>query len=189
VHLKLHQGSPKEICQMLLEGEVDIGFATEALAEESAFATFPLFSWRHAVVVPAGHPLLDEAHVSLEHLADYPIITYHEGFTGRARIEEAFKTAGLTPDIVMSAMDADVIKTYVELELGIGIIASLAFSKERDASLRLLKSSHLFPDNQTKLAIRKGHLLRRYAFSFIEMCAPSLTQEYVLKHLISSESA
>lgn len=177
VHLRLHQGSPKEIAQMLLEGEADIGVATEALAEIPDLASFLVYSWHHSVVVPDGHPLLNEKELTLSAIAEYPVITYHEGFTGRARIENAFARAGVIPDIVMSALDADVIKSYVELGLGVGIIASIAFSPERDSGLQLIDGAHLFQVNETKLAIRKGHLLRHFAYRFIELCSPNLTEK------------
>jgi len=180
VHLRLHQGSPKEIVQMLLDGEADIGLATESLGEIEDLVAFPLYTWRHAAVVPKNHPLTTQDKITLESIAEYPIITYHEGFTGRARVEKVFQDAGLSPDIVMSALDADVIKSYVELDLGIGIIASVAFSPERDTALQLLESSHLFLENQTKLAVRKGHLLRRYAYRFIEGCSPELSEKLVM---------
>lgn len=182
VHLRLHQGSPKEIAQMLLEGEADIGLATEALADIAELASFPVYSWHHSVVLPDQHPLLQQS-LTLAALAEYPIITYHEGFTGRARIEQAFNRAGLVPDIVMSALDADVIKSYVELGLGIGIIASIAFSAERDSGLKLLDGAALFERNETKLAIRKGHLLRHFAYHFIELCSADLTEQRIAQAL------
>lgn len=182
VHLRLHQGSPKEIAQMLLEGEADIGLATEALADIAELASFPVYSWHHSVVVPDQHPLLQQP-LTLAALAEYPIITYHEGFTGRARIEQAFNRTGLVPDIVMSALDADVIKSYVELGLGIGIIASIAFSAERDSGLKLLDGAALFDRNETKLAIRKGHLLRHFAYRFIELCSADLTEQRIAQAL------
>lgn len=188
VHLKLHQGSPKEIAQMLLEGDADIGLATETLGDIDDLAAFPLYHWHHAIVVPNEHPLAAGDSLTLEAIAEYPIITYHEGFTGRARVEQAFKAAGLAPDIVMSALDADVIKSYVELELGVGIIASVAFSPARDTGLKLLNADHLFPINQTKLALRKGHLLRQYAYRFIEMCSPDLTENFIIQEAASGET-
>jgi LysR family cys regulon transcriptional activator len=186
VHLRLHQGSPKEIAQMLLDGEADIGLATESLGEIEDLVAFPLFSWRHAVVVPKGHPLTNKEELTLEAIAEYPIITYHEGFTGRAQVEKVFEKAGVTPDIVMSALDADVIKSYVELGIGIGVIASVAFVPERDSELELLECDHLFLENQTKLGVRKGHLLRRYAYKFIEGCAPGLTEAAVMEQVMKS---
>ncbi len=187
VHLKMHQGSPKEIAQMLLEGEADIGLATEALGSIAELAAFPLYQWHHAVVVLNGHPLSTLNTLTLEAIADYPIITYHEGFTGRGSLEQTFKEKGLAPDIVMSALDADVIKSYVELGLGVGIIASVAFSPERDTLLRLLNTDHLFPVNETKLALRKGHLLRQYAYRFIEICSPALKPSYMMSEVTNQE--
>lgn len=174
VHLKLHQGSPEEIVQMLLGGDADIGIATEALAEVPELASFPYYDWQHAVVVPAGHPLASVQPLTLEAVAAHPVITYHEGFTGRTSIDLAFAQAGLKPDVVMSALDADVIKTYVELGLGVGIIASMAFSPERDHGLRKLDSSALFPAKTTRIAVRRGHYLRGFAYRFVELCAPGL---------------
>lgn len=189
VHLKLHQGSPGEIAQLLLDGEADIGIATETLGLVGELASFPYYSWHHDVVVPAGHPLTAVTPLTLESLAEYPIITYHEGFTGRARVERAFADAGLVPDIVMSALDADVIKSYVELELGIGIIASVAFDVLRDHGLVKLSSSHLFEESLTRIAVRKGHLLRRYAYHFIELCTPDLTEDRVLTEIAPADMA
>ncbi|NMG74489.1 CysB family HTH-type transcriptional regulator [Aromatoleum diolicum] len=176
VHLKLHQGSPEEIVSMLMDGQADIGVATEAIAEVTELASFPYYSWRHSVIVPAGHPLEHAQPLTLEAIAEFPLITYHEGFTGRTLIDKTFAAAGLTPDVAMSAMDADVIKTYVELELGVGIIASMAFQPGREGSLHLLDSAHLFPANTTRIAVRRGHYLRGFAYRFIEMCSPALTE-------------
>ena len=176
VHLALHQGSPNEIAEMLSDGRADIGIATEAISQIPELATFPYYSWHHAVIVPKGHPLEKLKKISLEDLAEHPIVTYHEGFTGRQIIDETFLKANITPDIVMSALDADVIKTYVELGLGIGIIASMAYQKDRDTQLTLLESSHLFSNNTTRIAIRKGHYLRGYAYKFIELCSQDLTE-------------
>jgi len=172
VLLKLHQGSPHEIVQMLLDGEADIGVATEALAEVPELASFPYYGWQHAVVVPAGHPL-EEAHpLTLEAIATHPLITYHEGFTGRTRIDQTFARAGLTPDVVMSALDADVIKTYVELGMGVGIVAQMAFDPARDQRLARLDASHLFAPSTTRLALRRDAFLRGYVHAFIALFAP-----------------
>lgn len=183
VHLKLHQGSPRQIADLLLSGEADIGVATEILGSEPDLVAFSLYSWRHTVVVPSDHPLVKVQPLTLEAIADYPVITYHEGFTGRPSIDKAFSDAGLSPDIVMSALDADVIKSYVELGLGIGIIASVAFSPEKDLGLCLLDSGMLFAPNETRLAIRKGHLLRQYAYRFIELCSPGLNEQYIIERI------
>lgn len=179
VHLKLHQGSPQEIVDLLLEGEADIGIATEAVAEHAELASFPYYHWHHALVVPDGHPLLGQEKPRLEAIAEHPIITYHAGFTGRARIDQVFADAGLTPDVVMSALDADVIKTYVELGLGIGIVASMAFHPKRDEGLALIDCRHLFPVNTTQIAVRRGHYLRGFAYRFIELCSPDLPESTV----------
>jgi LysR family cys regulon transcriptional activator len=160
-------------------GEADIGIATEALEAGVNLASFPFYSWHHAVVVPAGHPLLNVEKLTLEAVAEHPLITYHEGFTGRGRIDQTFAQAGLAPDIVMAALDADVIKTYVSLGLGVGIIASMAYDEVRDANLRLLPSTDLFPDNTTRIAVRRGHYLRGYAYHFIEQCSAELTEPVV----------
>ncbi|SEK60634.1 CysB family HTH-type transcriptional regulator [Nitrosovibrio tenuis] len=176
VHLVLHQASPGEIVSMLLDGQADIGIATEALEEVAELASFPYYSWHHAVIVPPGHPLESTHPLTLEAVAEFPIITYHEGFTGRKGIDQAFAKAGLIIDIAMSALDADVIKTYVELGLGVGIVASMAFNPARDIRLNLLDSSHLFEKNTTNISVRRGHYLRGYAYRFIELCLPSLTE-------------
>ena len=179
VHLALHQGSPNEISELLLNGEADLAIATESLSQIPELVSFPFYSWHHAVVVPEGHPLDKSKKLKLEEIAEYPIVTYHEGFTGRKLIDETFSNAHLSPDIAMSALDADVIKTYVELGLGIGIIASMAYQTERDTHLKLLSSDHLFASNTTRIAVRKGHYLRGYAYKFIELCVPSLTEAEV----------
>jgi LysR family transcriptional regulator, cys regulon transcriptional activator len=179
VHLALHQGSPQEIVQQLLSGDADIGISTESVASAPELITFPYYTWHHAVLVPEGHPLLNEPELTLAALAGYPLITYHPGFTGRGKIDKAFAEVGLVPDIVMSALDADVIKSYVELGLGVGIIAATAFSPTRDQGLRLIDASHLFARNTTLIAVRRGHYLRGYAYRFIELCSPELTEAHV----------
>lgn len=188
VHLRLHQGSPEEIGKLLLSGEADIGLATEALGLIPELASFPYYNWHHAVIVPKGHELANEKELSLEVISRYPIITYHEGFTGRALIEKAFAAENILPDIVMSALDADVIKSYVELGLGIGIIASIAFDKNRDNGLEMLNADHLFPENLTRIAVRRGHLLRRFAYHFIELCSPELTEKVVTADIDNSDN-
>ncbi len=180
VHLRLHQGSPEEIADMLLKGEADIAVATEALGEVAEFASFPFYSWHHAVIVPAGHPLEQVQPLTLAAIAEHPIITYQEGFTGRTRrIDAAFARADLIPDVVLSALDSDVIKTYVELDMGVGILASMAFNAERDRELRLLDASHLFGENVTRIAVLRGHYLRGFAYRFMELCSPDLTERVI----------
>lgn len=183
VHLVLHQGSPQEITELLMQGKADIGIATESIAGVPDLATFPCYDWRHAVIVPEGHPLTDLPELTLEAIAQYPIITYHEGFTGRGNIDQAFAEAGLSPDIVLSAIDADVIKTYVETGLGIGIIAEMAFNRNKDTHYRLLPTGDLFKINTTRLALRRGRFLRSFAYRFIEHFVPGLTEEAISKSL------
>lgn len=183
VALRLHQGSPKQVAEMLLGGEADIGVATEALAEYAELVALPSYRWTHAVVVPKGHALALAAQrgqtLTLEALADFPIITYETGYTGRTHIDEAFSRRGLRLNIVLSAMDADVIKTYVELGMGVGIIASMAFDDTRDASLHAIDARHLFASNMTRVAVRRGSFLRAYAYEFIRCFAPPLTRALV----------
>jgi LysR family cys regulon transcriptional activator len=180
VHLKLHQGSPDEIVKMMIEGEADIGIATEALGNIPELVSFAYYHWQHAVIVPKEHPLIKVQKLTLADIAEYPIVTYHEGFTGRATIDKAFLKQHIEADIAMSALDADVIKSYVELGFGIGIVAAMAYDAERDIKLTLLDSSHLFEENITKIAVRKGHYMRQFAYDFIKMCAPDLPEEAML---------
>jgi LysR family cys regulon transcriptional activator len=178
VRFNLHQGSPDQIAEMLIAGDADIGIATEALGRYDPLVALPCYRWTHSVVVPNGHPLLDQP-LTLEALAGHPIITYIQGYTGRTHIDEAFATAGLNFDLVLTAMDADVIKTYVELGLGVGIVASIAFDGERDTALRAIDAGKLFEMNLTKLAVRRGRFLRSYVYDFIETFAPTLTRGVV----------
>lgn len=187
VSLHLHQGSPKQVAEMLLSGEADIGVATEALAHYPQLVALPCYRWTHSIVVPPDHPLLAHSGpVTLVQLAQFPIITYEHGYTGRSHIDDAFAKEGLSPDVVLTAMDADVIKTYVELGMGVGIVASIAVDPDRDTHLRLLDAGHLFAINQTRLAIRRGAWLRGFAYSFIETFAPTLTREAVEQALAAS---
>lgn len=176
----LHQGSPHQVAEMLLSGLADIGVATEALAEYDRLYTFPCYRWTHSVVVPLKHPLLElKQAITLNDLAQFPIITYELGYTGRSHIDAAFKNNNLNPKVVLSAMDADVIKTYVELEMGVGIIASVAWDDERDTKLRVIDVGHLFEINTTRLGIARNHWLPGFAYAFIETFVPSLTPEVI----------
>jgi LysR family cys regulon transcriptional activator len=186
VHLRMHQGSPKEINQMLLDGQADIGIATEVLGNADDLVTFPYYQWKHQVVVQQGHPLLALKKPRLEDVADYPIITYQEGFTGRIKIDETFQKLGLRLDVAISALDADVIKTYVELGLGVGIIASMAYNSLKDTGLAVLDFETDLPMNTTSIAVRKGHYLRSFAYQFIELCNGDLTEARLLATLSES---
>jgi LysR family cys regulon transcriptional activator len=188
VHLALHQASPSEIAALLLAGDVDIGIATEALASVADLATFFFYDWHHGVIVQENHPLVSQAPLTLEAIVEHPIITYHEGFTGRTRLDATFARAGLVPDIVISALDADVIKTYVELGLGIGIMASIAYNPAKDVGLRLLDGARLFEKNITWIAVRRGQFLRNFVYRFIELCNPELN-ESIVRNASSSVAA
>jgi len=176
VHLTLHQGGPTEIAEMLVQGTADIGIATEGLHVAPALAAFPSYSWHHGIIVPHDHPLAKLKELTLEAVAEYPIISYNEGYTGRAQVDRAFQKADLHPDFVLSAIDADVIKTYVEVGLGIGIIASMAFNPAKDTGLKLLNADHLFEKNTTYLAVHRGTFLREYAHQFVLMLAPEIDE-------------
>jgi LysR family cys regulon transcriptional activator len=186
VQLHLRQGSPKQVAQMLLDGEADIGIATEALGDYAQLVALPCFRWTHSLIAPPGHPIL-QGHLTIERLAAHPLVTYDSGFTGRTRIDRAFSAAGLEPDFAITAMDADVIKTYVELGMGVGIVAGIAFEAERDTRLRALDAGHLFGINTTKLAVRRGNYLRGYAYTFIEAFSPTLTRAVVEQVLRGEE--
>ena len=179
VRLTLKQGSPPQLAEMVLAGEADIAIATEALDQYPKLLALAGYQWRHCVVVPAKHPLLAEQRITLEMLARYPIVTYDPAFAGRSHIDDAFRAQGLAPDIVLSAVDSDVIKTYVELGLGIGIIAAVAFDEKRDQPLRAADIGHLFGTMTTRIAVRRGTTLRGFAYDFMELFSPRLTRAVV----------
>jgi LysR family cys regulon transcriptional activator len=181
VHLSLVQGNPPQIAEMTLSGKADIGIATEALDHYSRLLALPGYTWQHGVIVTKDHPLAAEARVSLEQLARYPLITYDPAFAGRSHIDEAFAARELTPDVVLAAIDSDVIKTYVELGLGVGIIAAMAYDPQRDRDLHLLDAAHLFRTNTTRIALLRGRRLRTYTYTFIELFAPQLSRSLVEK--------
>ena len=183
VKLSLHQGSPTQIAQQVLNGEADIAIATESLIMYNELTTLPCYEWHHCIVVPAEHPLLAEKKMTLKKIAQYPIITYDFAFSGRGKINAAFNAHHITPNIVLTAIDADVIKTYVELGLGIGIVAQMAFIPERDKLLRMIDTGNLFQSSTTRIAIRRNEFLRGYTYHFIELFAPHLTRKVVAKAL------
>ena len=179
VQVHLHQGSPEQVARMLIDGDADVGIATESLASYDALAALPCYRWTHSVIVPPDHELLGGGPLTLERLAAHPIITYSHGYTGRTHIDAAFARAGLGIDLVITAMDADVIKTYVQLGLGVGIVAAIAYDDARDTGLRAIDARHLFEVNITRLAVRRGRYLRRYVYDFIETFAPPLDRATV----------
>ena len=188
VKLGLHQGSPTQIAEQVLNGEADVAIATESLSLYEGLVTLPCYEWHHCVVVPPKHPLLDEKRLTLAKLAQYPIITYDYAFSGRGKIDDAFAAANIEPNIALTAIDADVIKTYVELGLGIGILAEISFIPERDRHLHMIEAKHLFKANTTRLAVRKNEYLRGYTYDFIELFAPLLTRAVVAKAMHLSTS-
>jgi LysR family cys regulon transcriptional activator len=187
VKLSLHQGSPTQIAEQVLHGEADICIATESLSLYEGLVTLPCYEWHHCVITPPDHPLLKEKTLTLKSIAQYPVITYDSAFSGRGKINDAFEKAGITPDIALTAIDADVIKTYVELGLGVGIMAEIAFIPEREPHLRMMNARHLFKPSTTRIAIRKNDYLRAYTYDFIELFAPHLTRKVVAEamHLSS----
>ncbi len=179
VSLQMQQGTPKQIAQQAANGEVDFAIATEAMEHFSDLLMMPCFHWNRSIVVPKGHPLTKVDKLSLEDVARYPIVTYTFGFTGRSKLDEAFNEARLEPRVVFTAVDSDVIKAYVRLGLGIGIIASMAFEDELDTDLVRLDASHLFKHSTTNLGFRRGTMLRGFMYDFIESFSPNLTRERV----------
>jgi LysR family cys regulon transcriptional activator len=180
VALHMHQGTPTQISEMAADGTVDFAIATEAMAGFSDLIMMPCYSWNRSVVVPLDHPLAQVSKLTLEDLAQYPIVTYTFGFTGRGKLDEAFRERGLEPKVVFTAVDTDVIKTYVRLGLGVGVIASMAVD-EHDTDLVAIDASHLFEESVTRIGFRRGTFLRGYMFDFIEKFAPHLTQDVVEK--------
>jgi len=181
VHLVIHQGNPTQICAQVADGEADLCIATEQIAEHPALVALPCYQWNRAIVVPPRHPLLKVQPLTLEAIAKHPIVTYDFAFANRSLVNRAFEQRGLAPDVVLTAFDADVIKTYVELGLGVGIMAKMAFDPRRDRHLRAIDASHLFPSSTTRLGIKRGAYLRRFAYDFIELFAPRLSREVVEK--------
>ncbi len=178
VSLHMHQGTPIQISEMAADGTVDFAIATEALELFGDLIMMPCYRWNRAVVVPKDHPLCQDSELTLSAIAQYNLVTYVFGFTGRSKLDDAFINQGLTPKVVFTAADADVIKTYVKLNLGVGIVAKMA-CKDLDESLVALDASHLFEDSTTNLGFRKGAFLRGYMYDFIEQFAPHLKKELV----------
>ncbi len=178
VRLALHQGSPHQVCEEVLSGQADLAVATEGLAADG-LVVLPCYQWNRSVIAPHGHPILDVADLTLEELSTYPIITYAFAFTGRSQINASFAARGLRPNVVLSAIDADIIKTYVTLGLGVGIIATMAVDQIARQSLGARDASHLFPPSTTGIGIRHGAYLKGYVYDFIELLAPKLTRDVV----------
>lgn len=179
VRLELHQGNPQQVCDMVLKGSADIAIATEAIADNPELVMLPCYQWNRCVVATPRHPILREQPLTLEAIARYPLITYDDAFTGRGQINKAFLGRGLRPNVVLTAIDSDVIKKYVEMDLGIGILARMAYDPEEDRKLGMIDASHLFESSTTRIGIRRNAWLRGFVYAFIELFVPSLTRRVV----------
>jgi LysR family transcriptional regulator, cys regulon transcriptional activator len=179
VHLSILQGSPTQVAEMVIHDQADIAIATEAIANYKELVSLPCFQWQHLAVMLPDHPLYERKLLTLDDLVQYPLITYDAAFAGRSKINQAFALRNLTPDIVLEAIDADVIKTYVELGLGVGILADIAFNAERDRHLRALPVGHLFGTNVTRLALKQGAYLRSYVYTLVELLSPSMNRKLI----------
>jgi len=190
VRVSLAEGNPPTLAQMVLHEQADLAIATESLSRTPGLATLPVYSWEHVIVIRPDHPLAEltssEAReLSLAKLAEYPIITYDRQFSGRCTIDEVFASSGITPDIVLEAIDADIIKTYVDVGLGVGIIAGMAFDPRRDKGMVGIPAGHLFGTHTTRVAIKSGVFLRDYVYVLLEMLSPELNRGVVQEALDS----
>ena len=183
VRLSLLQGNPKQVAEMVMRDQADLAIATESIAGIDGLITMPCYQWEHVLVLQSDHPLFALHHqqhaISLDDIARYPLITYDSAFAGRNKIDQAFTLRQIKPDILLEAIDADVIKTYVELGMGVGIIAGIAFNAERDKNLRAIPVGHLFGMNISRIALKQGAYLRSYVYTFIELLAPTLSRKSI----------
>ena len=179
VKLNIHQGNPTQVSEQVQSGEADIGIATEAISHYDKILCLPAYQWNRCVVVPQGHPLIKDVPLTLEKLTAYPLITYDFAFTGGSLVSRVFEQEGLEPNVVLTAIDADVIKTYVGLGLGVGLLANMAYDSERDANLVAIDAKHLFPDSTTFVGIRRDAYLRKFAYDFIQLLAPQFNRKAV----------
>jgi len=181
VNISLHQGDPTRVARMVLEESADIGLATESLSDYDELITLPCYEWQHVLVAPAGHALAKAERITLEQLASEPLISYHPSFTGRNRIDAAFAARKLRPNIVLDAIDSDVIKTYVRLGLGLGIVAEMAVREESAGDLVSRPVGHLFGQNVARIAFKRGAWLRSFVFSFAEMLSERLSRALIMR--------
>jgi LysR family cys regulon transcriptional activator len=181
VRLSLREGSPEQIAELVTSGGVDLGIVTENYPAIDTLVMLPCYQWNRAVVTPARHPLLNEKPLTLEAIARFPIVTYDFAFNSESPIRKAFDARNLRTNIALTAVDADVIKVYVELGVGVGILAKMAFDAERDSALRLIDAGHLFEPSTTRIAVRRNAYLRRYVYDFVELFAPHLSRAVVEK--------
>lgn len=183
VKLNIHQGNPTQVSEQVQSGEADIGIATEAISHYDKILCLPAYQWNRCVVVPQGHPLIKDVPLTLKKLTAYPLITYDFAFTGGSLVSRVFNQEGLEPNVVLTAIDADVIKTYVGLGLGVGLLANMAYDAERDANLVAIDAKHLFPDSTTFVGVRRDAYLRKFAYDFIQLLAPSFDRRAVNESL------
>ncbi|MFZ5455811.1 MAG: CysB family HTH-type transcriptional regulator [Pseudomonadota bacterium] len=183
VQIELHQGNPTQCCEFVLSGAADLAIATEAIDDYEQLVGLPCYQWNRCLIAPPGHPLLDVKPLTLEAIAAWPLITYDFSFTGGSRVNQTFAERGLTPRVALSAIDADIIKTYVALGLGVGIVAQMAFDPEQDRGLRAVDCAHLFESSTTRIGLHRNAWLRGYTYAFIEAFAASLTRDVVDKAL------
>ena len=179
VRVSIQQGSPEHLADLVMSDLADMAIATEGMTGVPGLIALPGYHWQHVVVVPHGHPLLAKKPIALEDLVQYPLITYDTAFAGRKKISAAFAKKNLAPNVVLEAIDADVIKTYVETGLGVGIVAGGAYDADRDKGLEMMPAGHLFGTNTTRIGIKKNAYLRGYSYTFIELFAPTLTKKLV----------
>ena len=190
VRLVLHQGNPSQVAEQTVRGDADVGIATEALADCPELVTLPCYTWNRSVIVPVGHPLAKQkGRLTLEAIAKYPIVTYDFAFTGRSQVNAAFAARGLDPNVVLTALDADVIKTYVDLGMGVGIVAQMAVDPVRDKGFVALDASHLFAPSTTRLALRRHVFLRGYVYAFVSLFAPKYDRAAVDAALAAGSAA
>ena len=183
INLNIHQGNPSQVTEQIVNGDADVGIATESIGLHDKIFCIPCYSWNRIIVMPKSHPLNAEKIITLEHLATYPLITYDYAFTGSTIVSKVFKESNLKPNIMLTAIDADVIKTYVNLNLGIGLIAEMAFDSSKDIDLVSRDVSHLFPLSTTYLGIRKDTFIRASTFDFIKMFTPQMSEHELRQYL------
>ena len=190
VNIVLHQGSPDQVARMVIEEVADIGLATEALTDREELVTMPCYEWQHSVVMPAGHPLSQVERISLEDLALLPLVSYHPSFSGRTRVDQAFATRHLKPNFVLEAIDADVIKTYVRVGLGVGIVSELATRDDPPGGELVSRPvGHLFGQNVTRIAFKRGAYLRNFVYAFAEMLSDRLSRALIVQAMEGSAHA
>lgn len=190
VNVSLHQGSPDQVAKMLIDDVAEIGIATESLTHYPDLVTLPCYEWQHMLVMPPDHPLAKQASISLQDLANEPLITYHPSFTGRTKIDQAFAAKNLQPRIALEAIDSDVIKTYVRLGLGVGIVAEMALKDDgSNTDLLALPAGYLFGTNVARVAFKRSAYLRNFVYQFAELLTGQLTRERIIEVMTHGDHA